>query len=317
MGGPDRAIGCTLMHTVMTTKGISRSVLLRSDRFSLFAENVPVPIEGIEVVPTSNRSSSLDSAADLPPLADEETFLRGLVEEYRRDRFHEWLRQDKQVERYAIEWQGGDPRIDYTASIARCNQWSYDRLARTYHDAWKDAVDRNAVTRFARQLTARGRILDAGCGVGIYVKALLDEGFDVVGADFSAAMLKLARQWVPSAKLARMDVLNPSVQEQSFDGIWFKAVLLHIPRQVAPMVLDRLRRLLKPGGILYVSVQRGLGCELRPEGRVFFYYQDDEIRQLFRNSWFEIVESWTGEVRKSATGRDVVKHWMDYIVKPH
>lgn len=45
-----------------------------------------------------------------------------------------------------------------------------------------------------------GRIVDLGCGSGVWAKALVDAGFEVVGIDISAAMIELARQRAPKAE---------------------------------------------------------------------------------------------------------------------
>jgi SAM-dependent methyltransferase len=46
-----------------------------------------------------------------------------------------------------------------------------------------------------------GRVVDLGCGSGIYARALLDAGFDVTGFDISEAMIATARQRAPEADL--------------------------------------------------------------------------------------------------------------------
>jgi len=45
-----------------------------------------------------------------------------------------------------------------------------------------------------------GRIVDLGCGSGIWARELVDAGFEVVGVDISAAMIEIARQRVPEAE---------------------------------------------------------------------------------------------------------------------
>lgn len=45
-----------------------------------------------------------------------------------------------------------------------------------------------------------GRIVDLGCGSGIWTRQLVDAGFEVVGVDISAAMIEIARQRVPEAE---------------------------------------------------------------------------------------------------------------------
>ncbi|HEV3341951.1 MAG TPA: class I SAM-dependent methyltransferase [Pirellulales bacterium] len=45
----------------------------------------------------------------------------------------------------------------------------------------------------------QGRIVDLGCGSGIWSRQLVDAGFEVTGVDLSSAMIELARRQVPEA----------------------------------------------------------------------------------------------------------------------
>ena len=47
----------------------------------------------------------------------------------------------------------------------------------------------------------RGRVVDLGCGSGIWLRALLDAGYEAVGVDSSPAILALAQKTAPEAKL--------------------------------------------------------------------------------------------------------------------
>lgn len=43
-----------------------------------------------------------------------------------------------------------------------------------------------------------GRVVDLGCGSGIFAQALAEAGYDVVGVDISPAMIEIARSRVPT-----------------------------------------------------------------------------------------------------------------------
>lgn len=48
-----------------------------------------------------------------------------------------------------------------------------------------------------------GRVVDLGCGSGIWARALTDAGYDVLGIDISASMIRLARRRAPRARFRR------------------------------------------------------------------------------------------------------------------
>ena len=54
----------------------------------------------------------------------------------------------------------------------------------------------------------KGRVIDVGCGSGVWARMLIDAGFDVVGIDISPAMLSLARKRVPEARFIRGSFLK-------------------------------------------------------------------------------------------------------------
>ncbi|WP_296703714.1 class I SAM-dependent methyltransferase [Thiocapsa sp. UBA6158] len=62
--------------------------------------------------------------------------------------------------------------------------------------------------------------------------------------------------------------------EDSFDGIWACASLLHVPMAELPEVLEHLGRALKPEGVLYASFKYGAGE--RAQGGQRFTGLDEE-----------------------------------------
>lgn len=53
-----------------------------------------------------------------------------------------------------------------------------------------------------------GRVIDLGCGSGIWAEALATAGYDVLGFDISAAMLGMSRRRVPSGEFHRASFLD-------------------------------------------------------------------------------------------------------------
>jgi SAM-dependent methyltransferase len=99
-----------------------------------------------------------------------------------------------------------------------------------------------------------GRILDAACGTGKYFGMVLDAGRQVVGTDQSAGMLAQARAKYPEVPTERV-----GLQELAFDGEFDAVMCVDAMENVFPEdwppVLANLRRALRPGGPLYLTVE--------------------------------------------------------------
>jgi ubiquinone/menaquinone biosynthesis C-methylase UbiE len=99
------------------------------------------------------------------------------------------------------------------------------------------------------------KVLDYGCGYGRTLVELSTAGFEnLVGVDFSEAMLARARVAAPRAGLVRNDGHNLPFKNESFDAVLLFAVLTCIPdNNEQQKLLAEMRRVLRPGGLLYVS----------------------------------------------------------------
>lgn len=113
--------------------------------------------------------------------------------------------------------------------------------------------ERPEVLRLAGDVAGR-RILDAGCGSGPLSAALRAKGALVTGFDVSAAMVDLARQRLgEDAALHVADLAEPlPFVDAEFDDVVASLVLHYLEDWARP--LAELRRVLKPGGRLILSV---------------------------------------------------------------
>src|SRR6202046_5691812 len=112
---------------------------------------------------------------------------------------------------------------------------------------------RPAMLALAGDVAGR-RILDAGCGEGPLFAALRDRGALVTGIDKSAGMLGLARRRLgDDADLQVAELGRPlPFPDGAFDDVT-ASLVLHYLEDWGP-TLAELRRVLKPGGRLIVSV---------------------------------------------------------------
>jgi SAM-dependent methyltransferase len=93
--------------------------------------------------------------------------------------------------------------------------WLYDKtLGPEYREEKLGFLERTLIAR----IPDGGRILDLCCGTGQMIAPLVQRGFDVTGLDYSADMLRHARQNAPGVEFAQGDA-RAFRFPQSFDGV--------------------------------------------------------------------------------------------------
>ena len=171
-------------------------------------------------------------------------------------------------------------------------------------DTWTEPYDRWFTTPIGRLVYAYEselllelldpqpgeRILDAGCGSGIFTGEVLDRGATVVGLDLSLPMLHAALRRHAHARFLGLcaDLSALPCADASFDRVWSMTAIEFI-EDAAP-ALAELERVTRPGGTIVVTTLNSLSpwAEERTKkgqaghelfSRVFFR-SPDEMRAL-------------------------------------
>ena len=145
----------------------------------------------------------------------------------------------------------------------------YDNLAPAYwtkFGLYANAAHRQFIEKFLGRFqppqggeVSPRSLLDAACGAGRYDGMLLEAGHSVLGTDQSASMLARARQYFPPERFPRLNYARIGLQEidfqAEFDGIICIDALEHLSPEDWPGGVARFHKALKPGGVLYVTVE--------------------------------------------------------------
>src|SRR6266571_2293849 len=99
-----------------------------------------------------------------------------------------------------------------------------------------------------------GSVLDAPCGTGKYFPMLAAAGHRVAGADQSAGMLAQAQARGIAFSLERTALQDLSYVHE-FDAVITVDAMENIPPEDWPRVLANLRRAVRPGGLMYLTVE--------------------------------------------------------------
>lgn len=137
-----------------------------------------------------------------------------------------------------------------------------------------------------RSQAGDGLVVDLGCGPGRYLDQI---GAQVVGVDVCWAMLALARS--RGRPLARADLESLPFGNGVFSGAFARHSYLHVPKQGTPRAFSELKRVLRPGGFLMLSLIEGdyEGHNLRGDdfpGRYFALWTIAELRDALGGAGF-------------------------------
>ncbi|MGH3256226.1 MAG: methyltransferase domain-containing protein [Streptosporangiaceae bacterium] len=131
----------------------------------------------------------------------------------------------------------------------------YDALSIRYDEHYDGHAKYQAWLSELRDRLPAGRaVLDLGCGSGLPVaRDLAAAGYRVTGVDISEAQINRARELVPQAEFVRADVTAIDFAPASFDAVICLFVLIHLPLEDQPPLLNRIASWLRPGGLFLTS----------------------------------------------------------------
>jgi 2-polyprenyl-3-methyl-5-hydroxy-6-metoxy-1,4-benzoquinol methylase len=153
-------------------------------------------------------------------------------------------------------------------------------------------------------LPPRGRILDIGCGFGLFSLyfAAVESGRSVHGVDTNAKRIEYARESARTLGLENVSYEAGNAldwrSEERFAAVYLLDLLHHLPQGEVRPFLERIQRLLEPGGILIVKE-----VEDRPRWKMAFtllldrlmvgsepihYWPEAALSELFRELGFEV-----------------------------
>ena len=132
------------------------------------------------------------------------------------------------------------------------------------------------------------RILDFGYGDGKITNFLHRKGYKIVGLDKTKSNYENVTKLFPECDFRLYDGLHIPFEKNSFDTIILNDVLEHIPYDLMEKLIEGLKNILEPNGIIYISVSNRFAI-VEPHTQVLFltwfpriFWQ--VIEQIFRKS---------------------------------
>jgi len=148
------------------------------------------------------------------------------------------------------------------------------------------ATVRDAVCTFAPRLS--GRLLEVGCGLLPYKEVIEPFVTRYVASDFARS----------SAADVRCDGARLPFREKAFDCALCTQVLEHVPDPLC--VLVEIARVLRPGGLLLLTVPLNSGIHMAPDD--YFRFTEYGLRELCKRAGLaaDVVAERGGRVANAA-----------------
>lgn len=146
---------------------------------------------------------------------------------------------------------------------------------------------------FLKKETAGKRVLEVGFGDGYGMNYLSDTAKEVAGVDIAPMNIPSARAKYPDKKLTflKFNGLDFPFEDGRFDIVCTFQVIEHVPEAQWVAWLTEIKRVLKPGGALYVSTlnlrtakKAGVAYEKNVDHEKEFYVEELEtlLKRVFR-----------------------------------
>jgi SAM-dependent methyltransferase len=200
----------------------------------------------------------------------------------------------------------------------------YDRFAPKYwvtFGLYANETHRAYLGKFLERVAPRSTLLSAACGAGRYDGMLLEGGHHVVGIDQSAGMLARARERFPEVRYEKLGLQEMDFQA-AFEGAICIDAMEHVPPEDWPGILHGFREALKPGGVLYFTLELAEAEEVAAAYErakkmglpvVLGELVDEDVYHYYPG--VERVRAWIGEAGLAVEAEGTGNGYVHFVVR--
>ena len=139
------------------------------------------------------------------------------------------------------------------------------------------------------------KVLDVGCAAGFLLELAKERGYEPYGIELSEVAAAMAEEAIGTGRIYCGRLEDVDWSPETFDVVFLCDVLEHIPDPIA--ALGILRRLTKPGGILFAVTPNVRSIPARIMGKHWFnireehlFYLDERTaRQLLGRAGYHLI----------------------------
>jgi 2-polyprenyl-3-methyl-5-hydroxy-6-metoxy-1,4-benzoquinol methylase len=160
---------------------------------------------------------------------------------------------------------------------------AYLALAKNYSDDWlaqPEPTDMYGLLK--KYFKVGGKTIDVGSGNGRDSDWLSKNGFHVEGVDSSNELIKISKDLYPSIQFTHAQLPELTEIKDVFDNVLCETVIMHLPTLSIVAAVTRLKNLLKPDGVIYLSWRVTENEDARhPDGRLYSAFPPDLVLNQF------------------------------------
>ncbi len=123
------------------------------------------------------------------------------------------------------------------------------------------------------------KLLDIGCGMGLFLWKAKQAGFDVEGIELSTFAADFVRS--KGIKVRDKSIYEDKLPKNYYDAISMKEVIEHLPDPKT--ALQNVHDSLKPGGVLFMTTGNYSCPERKLRGKDWFYFMPEGHIYVFSN----------------------------------
>ncbi len=185
----------------------------------------------------------------------------------------------------------------------------WDRLSKNYDKNAKDKSYKLIVSKTKKHLMPNDVVLDFACATGLYSFEFANNVQEIQAFDISSAMIELAinkAKNIPVSNISftQTTLFDKKYREGTFDTILALNILLYF--KDLEIVLNRMRKLLKPNGIIITSnaclKEKRTFTGILSSNIIYVlkklkilpylnFFTMDELKEKIVNCGFKIIES--------------------------
>lgn len=145
-----------------------------------------------------------------------------------------------------------NPYLSYVPSSEKTTQENAGYSNRPEINEVIDKSKKDLMDSIATHCHENNRILDVGCGPGMYLSLLKDKGYELTAIDINSAMIEASKKLIPNVDYRTGDLLELELKN-NFNFIYCIGMLVYIPKNKIQRFIEKIYYLLAPKGILYLN----------------------------------------------------------------